>query len=193
MATRHRLDPRNPDPAILADAIACLKRGELVVIPTETVYGLAADPEVPGALDRIYQAKQRPESKEITLLVSDEDWPNLPGLANNAVAQRLGRRFWPGPLTLVVDSEGYRVPDHPVALALLRALGRPLAVTSANISGAPPAATADAAAEDLGDAVALILDAGPAPGGVPSTVGRITPDGLECIREGAIPWQTLIS
>lgn len=191
MTERHRLDPRDPDPAILATAIACLKRGELVVIPTETVYGLAADPDVPGALDRIFQAKRRPDSKQVALLVDEQQWRTLPAFSDNNIAQRIGRRYWPGPLTLVVGADGYRVPDHPVALALLRALGRPLAVTSANVSGAPPAVTAEAAVEALGDSVALILDAGPAPGGVPSTVARLTPDRLECIREGAIPWDEL--
>jgi L-threonylcarbamoyladenylate synthase len=103
---------------------------------------------------------------------------------------RVGRRFWPGPLTLVVLVQGrwlgYRVPDHSVALALLRAVGEPLAVTSANRSGEPPARTGREVIAALGDAVDLVLDGGAVPGGVPSTVARIDKGQVELLREGAL-------
>jgi tRNA threonylcarbamoyl adenosine modification protein (Sua5/YciO/YrdC/YwlC family) len=178
-------------PQALAEARACLERGELVVLPTETVYGLAADPAVPGAVERLLAAKERPPDKPIPWLIPEAGWEALPGLAGCATALALGRRYWPGPVTLVVDtpdgSRGYRMPDHPVAAALLRLVGRPLAVSSANRSGQPPAATAADAARALGAAAALILDAGPAPVGIASTVVRVRGTALEVLREGAVP------
>lgn len=183
--------------AVLHEALDCLRRGELVVIPTETVYGLAADPTVPGAMERLFAAKQRPPDKSIAWLIPDQGWESLPGIAGNETALALGRRYWPGPLTLVVDTDdgslGYRMPDHPIAMELLRLLNRPLAVTSANLSGRPPAATAADAERELGGAAALILDGGPAAKGVASTVVRIRGSALDVLREGALPRHEVIA
>ncbi len=190
MPSVRRLDPAHPDPEAIEQAVRALERGELVVVPTETVYGLAADPERAGALDRIYAAKGRPEDKPIPRLAADVRQVEREGAELEPAARRLAERFWPGPLTLVVPARsgpvGFRVPNHAVTRALLRRMGRVLAVTSANRSGERPARTAQEAAAALGDAVALVLDAGPSPGGVPSTVVSVAGGRVEILREGAI-------
>lgn len=191
MPATRRAEPGPGLGPLLAEARDCLARGELVVIPTETVYGIAADPQAPGALARLFAVKRRPADKQVAWLIPDQGWEGLPGMAGCEPALALGRRYWPGPLTLVVDAppgtRGYRMPDHPVARDLLRLMGRPLAVSSANLSGRPPARSAAEAAEALGQSAALILDGGPAAGGIPSTVVRIRGAALEVLREGAVP------
>jgi L-threonylcarbamoyladenylate synthase len=170
-------------------------RGELVILPTETVYGVAADPRVAGALQRIYQAKGRPENKPIPLLGPDLSSIEEYGAELPPAARALAHRFWPGPLTLVLAAPegevGFRVPDHAVARALLRRAGSLLAVTSANRSGDPPAGNAQDAVAAIGNWVAVALDAGPAPGGVPSTVVRAIGGNIEILRAGAIPEQEI--
>lgn len=181
----------------LDEALAVLRRGGLVALPTDTVYGVAADPGVPGAEERLGQAKGRTEDKAIPLLAADcdqvERWP----ARLTPLARKLARKYWPGALTMVLECgggrrEGFRVPAHAAALALLRAAGT-LRVTSANRSGAAPALTAQAAAEALGAGVELVLDAGPAPGGRPSTVIRVDGDTVAVLREGAIPGREILA
>jgi L-threonylcarbamoyladenylate synthase len=185
-----RVDPRQPEAGPLKAAVAALRRGQLVVVPTETVYGLAADPRVPGAVARLYAAKGRAAAKPVTLLAADVAWVAraVPRLA--PAARALAGAFWPGPLTLVLRTaagfEGFRVPDHPVARELLRRAGGLLAVTSANLSGAVPATTAAEALQALDQAVAIVLDAGPSPGGRPSTVVRVDGALVTVLRPGAI-------
>lgn len=185
-----RLDPLRPDPGPIGEAAAALTRGVLVIVPTETVYGLAADPRFPGAETAIFAAKGRPDHKPVTLFAADVEQVKARGAVLDEAGEKLARSFWPGPLTLVLKTPdgftGFRVPDHAVPLALLRAVGSVLSVTSANRSGEPPAITADAAAAALGSRVALILDAGRSPGGVPSTVVRVDGDEVQVLREGAI-------
>ena len=159
------------------------------MVPTETVYGLAADPRVAGAAEALFIAKGRPDTKPVTLFAADLAQVLARGAVLGSVAERFARRFWPGPLTLVLSTPegftGFRVPDHAVALAILRRVGSVLAVTSANRSGEPPAVTAEEAATALAS-VALILDAGPSPGGVPSTVVRVDGERVDILREGAV-------
>ncbi|TAN37918.1 MAG: threonylcarbamoyl-AMP synthase [Verrucomicrobia bacterium] len=185
-----RIDVRRPDPALLAEAVAALRRGELVIVPTETVYGLAADDRNPAALEKLFAAKGRPQDKPIALLAAGVHELERHGVKLTPTARRLAEKFWPGPLTLVLDSPagwlGFRIPAHPVMLALLRAWGGVLAVTSANRSGEPPATTAATALAALEPFVALALDAGPAAGGVPSTVVKVDDDRVDILREGAI-------
>lgn len=185
-----RLDPNRPDPAALEQAVAVLKRGGLVVLPTETVYGLAADPRLDDARQRLYEAKGRVKDKPVAFFAADLAQIEQQGARVSERARRLARRFMPGPLTLVLPAgsgyEGFRIPDYPVALELVRRLGHVLAVTSANVSGAPPAQTAEEACRALGARVDLALDAGPSPGGVPSTVARVVDDQVEILRPGAI-------
>jgi glycine hydroxymethyltransferase len=188
------------DPLAIEVAAAALERGELIAIPTETVYGLAALPNE-AAVGRLIAAKQRSADKAIQLLVdSIEQARELATL--NAAAELLGNSFWPGGLTLVVARRpdtaqpemlgggrptlGIRVPDHETPRVLARMLG-PLAASSANVSGRPPATTAQMVLESLGDLLALVLDDGPVRGGVASTVVDCTVDPPQILREGAIP------
>lgn len=184
------VDPCSPTPATIDAVVASLRRGDLALIPTETVYGVAADPRVPGALERIFAAKRRPPEKNIALLAGSIDQVRAAGGAVAGAALKLARRFWPGALTLVVPQGdgwvGYRVPDHQVALEVLRKAGNVLAVSSANRSGEPPAVTVQQALSALGDSVAVALDAGPSPGGVPSTVVKVWGSEFEVLRSGAL-------
>ena len=149
-----RLDPRWPDRKAIVDAAAALARGALVVVPTETVYGLAADPRVPGAVELIYGAKNRARRKPITLLAADAAQVRAAcGGRLGARAQRLAAKYWPGPLTLVLKTregfEGFRVPDHAVARALLREAGlsgpttRPVAQSPVGTGNALPQVPAE--------------------------------------------------
>jgi tRNA threonylcarbamoyl adenosine modification protein (Sua5/YciO/YrdC/YwlC family) len=185
-----RVDPRRPDEAAIREAAAALAEGRLVVIPTETVYGLCADPRNEAAMTALCVAKRRPEEKKCACLVGGLDHLLAAGAVVDPVVHRLAERFWPGPLTLVLDTPagpaGFRWPDHEVALAVVRAFGRPVAATSANRSGEPPARTAAEAVAALGDAVALVLDGGPVSGGVPSTVMKVHRGVITVLREGAL-------
>ena len=190
------VDPSHPDENIIGEAAAVLRNGDLVIVPTETVYGLAADPTVPDAVEKIYRAKKRPESKAIPRLADHIQRIRETGAQLNDLALRLAAAFWPGPLTLVLPvgeiSVAFRIPDHPVPLALIAAVGHVLAVTSANLSGESPARTAEEAARAFTrEDVALCLDSGPVRGGIPSTVVRVLENELELIREGAIPFRRL--
>lgn len=170
--------------------VAALRRGALVVLPTDTVYGVAVDPGAPGAEERLFQVKRRPDNKPIALLASDISQVEAFQAELGAIGRVLAGRYWPGALTMVLKTgaawEGFRVPDHPVTLAILKAMGGVLRVTSANLSGAAPALTAVAAVAALGAAIELAVDAGPAPGGVPSTVVKIGSGRCDVLREGAI-------
>ncbi|NLB65954.1 MAG: L-threonylcarbamoyladenylate synthase [Lentisphaerae bacterium] len=183
-------------PGTIREAARRCRAGELVVVPTETVYGLAAHPEAPGALARLQAAKGREPTKHLARLAADADAIRATGIQLEPAALRLAAAFWPGPLTLVLPDgaggwEGFRVPDHPVTLAWLRELDVLPVVTSANRSGEPPALTAAEAWRSLTPHVALALDAGPAPGGRASTVARVTGDGVEVLREGPISAEEL--
>lgn len=185
------LDPERPDPAHIAEAIALLARGEPVIVPTETVYGLACRPDVPGAVDRIYQAKGRPEDKPLPRMVADVEQVRRHAAVWPDAAERLAQKYWPGPLTLIVrtidGTLGFRIPDHPFMLALLAQCPVPLAVTSANRSGEKEAGTAAEAVLALGGHVQLAFDAGPVRLAVPSTVVDVSEPEIRVLREGAIP------
>ncbi len=169
-------------------AVEILKGGGVAVIPTDTVYGIAAHPDRPEAVARIAQIKGRPAGKPIALLAADESAvPQAP-----EAARRLMRRFWPGALTLVIGGEGYRVPNHDFTRELLKACGGLLRVTSANLSGAMPALSAAQALEDVGLAADLVIDGGISPGGVASSVVAFDEKGAPVIvREGAIARENL--
>lgn len=184
------LTPDTAD-AVLAAAAHALMAGGVAVIPTDTVYGLAAHPGHPEAVQRLYTIKGREAAKPIALLAADAaavaragaDWP--------PAGSRLAERFWPGALTLVLTchdnrEEGFRVPAHVWTRRLLSACGGILRVTSANLSGSMPAASAAAALADVGLESDLIVDDGPSPGGVASTVVRVTAGGSQLLRVGAI-------
>lgn len=181
-------------------AVAAVRRGEVIALPTETVYGIGADPYLPEAARRVFAAKGRPENVALPVLVAEPGDAERLALIG-AGAARLAARYWPGPLTLVLARRpgielhlggdpatvGVRCPDHDVARALLRRTG-PLAVTSANPHGSPPATTAEQVRLLLGDDVAAVVDAGPCDGS-PSTVVAVTPQAdlpLQVFRQGAL-------
>jgi len=169
----------------LTAAVAALARGDVIGFPTDTVYGLAVRP---GFESRVYAVKKRPEGMPLIVMVASPS--QLSGLVEvDRRARWYMERWWPGPLTLVLPvvgggTLGVRVPDHPLALELLRAAG-PLQTTSANLHGEPPALTASEASRLPG--LAGVLDGGPVLGGEPSTVISLMPgEEMTVIREGAI-------
>jgi L-threonylcarbamoyladenylate synthase len=184
--------------ASISRALEILKRGGLVAFPTDTVYGVGALAFDATAVESIYSAKNRPVEKAIPILIGgpeglDEVTADIP-----PIAAKLAARFWPGALTLVVPKHpnlpdvvssaptvGVRVPDHPVARALLRAAG-PMAVTSANISGEASPKTAEEVNRQLNGRIPLILDGGETPGGVPSTVVNCLGTEPVILREGPV-------
>ena len=188
-------------------AIQVLRDGGVVAVPTDTVYGIAVALDTLGGIERLFAAKQRPPDKAIALLLADVEQASAIGDLTPA-ATALARAFWPGGLTLVVprradvplpaaltggalapgavSTVGLRVPAHDAPRALARALG-PLPTTSANRSGEPELGDADAIEAELGSALDLILDGGPALGGPASTVVDCTGDAPVIRRAGAIP------
>jgi L-threonylcarbamoyladenylate synthase len=181
-----------PTPETIATTARLLRAGGVAVIPTDTVYGIAAHPACASAVGRICTIKGRPTGKPIALLAADMQAVLAFGAALPPAAQRLAAAYWPGALTLVLPCggayEGFRVPDHDATRALLAACGGTLRVTSANLSGAMPACSAVDALNDVGLVADLVIDGGVSPGGVASTVVKVEADGaLTVIREGAIP------
>ncbi len=187
---RPGLVPATPDN--VRRAAELLKQGELVVVPTETVYGVAARADSPEALAKLCAAKGRDESKRIALFADGIASVRAAGIHVDEIAERLAAAFWPGPLTMVLPNaaggwDGFRVPDHAVALAWLRELGGVVpAVTSANRSGEPAARTAQEAWETLAPHVALALDAGPVAVGAASTVVKVSAGEIEILRPGPL-------
>jgi L-threonylcarbamoyladenylate synthase len=178
------VDPHHPDSALIARAAALLDAGELVAFPTETVYGLGADALNAHAVARIFTAKGRPAWNPLIAHVADTAGARALTATWPSSAQILADRFWPGPLTMVLpkrdvvpavataglDAVGVRVPSHPVALALLRAFGRPIAAPSANRFTQVSPTTAAHVVASLGDRLSLVLDGGPCTVGIESTV-----------------------
>ena len=195
---RGRIEP--PSFAAIADAAALLRAGDILGMPTETVYGLAADALNPEAVNKIFAAKGRPADHPLIVHLPSAD--HLPrwaaSIPKDAIA--LARAFWPGPLTLILkrtpevpdevtggqDTVGVRVPAHPVALALLRAFDGGLAAPSANRFGRISPTTAAHVREELGERVALILDGGACAVGIESTILDFSRDVPEILRPGAI-------
>jgi tRNA threonylcarbamoyl adenosine modification protein (Sua5/YciO/YrdC/YwlC family) len=193
-----------PPEASLLAALEALAEGRIVGIPTDTVYGLAADPFRPGASDRLFEAKRRSRDVDLPVLVASVDQAMSLTTAVPGIAMTLMERFWPGPLTLVLprrpgltadlgDDEatiGVRCPEHPVPLALC-AKGGPMATTSANLHGQPTSQTAEEVVAVFGDAVPWVLDGGRRAGS-PSTVVDCTGTEPRLLREGRIPWEDVV-
>jgi L-threonylcarbamoyladenylate synthase len=186
------------DPQSIMEALNMLKKGGLVVFPTDTVYGLAVPINNQSGINRLFEVKGRDFNKAIAVLIGTQT--HLPQLTTgfSMKAQKLADKFWPGALTLVVDIRpglppnlspyptiGIRMPNHPFALALLQKTG-PLATTSANISGGANTITAQQVLEQLDGKIDLLIDGGQTPGAVPSTVVDCTKPELTILRQGSI-------
>ncbi len=182
-------------------AAELLSAGEVVAFPTETVYGLGADATNSMAVAKIFAAKGRPEDNPLIVHIADpNDLEAIAELAPGGIAHRLRSAFWPGPLTLVLPAKSglaanalgglstvaVRMPSHPIALDLIRALGRPVAAPSANRSGRPSPTDADAVCEDLNGRIAMVLDGGPTDLGLESTVVDCTSSPPVILRPGSI-------
>jgi len=200
------IDAQWPDAAVLTRAASVLESGRLVVFPTDTLYGLAADPRQPAAVASLVEAKGREAAQAVPLIAADLAQVEATMGPLGPAARRVAARLWPGPLSLVLDAPAplvragvtvagtvaVRVPAHAVARELARAFGYPVTATSANRSGHPAHADARSAVDDLGAAVALVLDAGPVPGGLPSTIVRIAGDEATLVRADAVSFERVL-
>ncbi len=194
-----RIDPSNPSENELLRAAQLARDGGLVVYPTDTVYGLGTNPLMPSAVTRVYRVKERPMDKPLPVLVSSiEAAKRLVEIS--PVAECLARSLWPGAVTLVLPAKpiaprelhagtgrlGVRMPNHQVALRLIEMSGGALVGTSANKHGREGPRTAREVIEQLDGEVDVVVDAGPAPGGRPSTVVEIRGDEIRLVREGPV-------
>ena len=200
------LDPERPDPEALRRAVDALAAGEVVAFPTDTLYGLAVDPRRPDAARRLFALKRRPAGQAVPLIAADSSQIDLVTRSVTPLARRVTERWWPGPVSIVLDSSpavdpqllteagtvAIRVPAQPLARRLAADFQHPITATSANRSGQPPVADAAAVAAALGPELAVLIDAGPAPGGAPSTIVDVRGDAPVLVREGAVAWDRVL-
>lgn len=179
-------------PEGIARAAELLREGRVVAFPTDTVYGVGVDGSLPDRLKALFELKRRPVDRRIPMLVSDLAQAVAAGATPDERAYALTERFWPGALTLVLpvagETQAYRAPDHPVALALIRAAG-PIFATSANVSDQPDTLGADEvliAFATQQDELSAVVDGGEVPGGVASTVVDLSMDPARVLREGPV-------
>jgi len=194
------VDPQDPDPGAIQRAAEVIGEGGLVVLPTDTVYGLVCDPRRPAAVEEIYRVKGRRRDLPLALLLHDMAQVSAQIEEVPEAAVRAMQQFWPGPLTVVLrdrsaataavragkDTIGLRLPAHVVPRLVANTAGCPLASTSANRSGQPAPTTAEQALHQLAGLGQLLLDAGPTPGGQESTVVSFATDPPRVLREGAL-------
>lgn len=199
------VDKADPDPAKMLHAAVSIAAGEIVAFPTETVYGLGADATNAEAVAKIFAAKGRPTTDPLIVHISHQGEMDDVAVDIPPLARTLAGAFWPGPLTLVLrrspaipeivsaglDTIAVRLPAHPVAIALIRACGKPLAAPSANLFSRPSPTRAGHVYQDLAGRVRLILDAGPASIGVESTVLDLTVDPPAVLRPGGVTLEAL--
>lgn len=186
------------DTTHIARAVSQLRQGAVISFPTDTLYAVAARAADPEAVARLYAIKRRPASQPLIWLVRDRKQVD-PFAIVSSDAANLMRRYWPGPLTLVLPRRGHtdslavRAPNHPVALELLEELGEPVASSSANRTGEPPPVDALAVLRGLGRPLDLVLDGGRCQIGTASTILDLSGPEPRILREGAIPAQELMS
>lgn len=184
----------------IGQAAALLRQGKIVAVPTETVYGLAADATQGEAVQAVYDAKGRPETKPLNVLVDGMDMVETVCRDVRPDAYKLAEAFWPGPLTMILwgngtlppivpaggATQGVRCPDHRDTLAVIKALGRPLACPSANLSGQPSPKSADGVLAQLDGRIDAVLDGGPCTVGVESTILDLTVTPYRILRQGGL-------
>ena len=192
--------PVNPEVSAVASAVSVLRSGGLVAFPTETVYGLAADAFNVEAVKKVFVAKGRPADNPLIVHISSLDMIAPVAAHVNATALKLADAFWPGPLTLVLparpevpgvvtaglETVAVRIPNHPVANAMIRSFGRGIVAPSANLSGRPSPTTGKHVKDDMDGRIEMILDAGPVLIGVESTVLDVTANPPVILREGGL-------
>ena len=198
-----RVHPDEPQPDRIDYIVSCLRKGDLVALPTDTFYGLAVDPVNLQAVERIYQIKTRQRQKPLSLLIASVNQAYTLARDTDARLDKLAEKFWPGPLTLIVragtklplrstantGNVALRVPDAPIARAVVERFGLPVTATSANLLGAAECTHAAAVRDQIGDRIPLIIDGGPTARALPTTIVDLSlgPDRWEIVREGAIP------
>lgn len=202
-----KINSKEPEASLVTYAAEKIRAGEVLGMPTDTFYGLAVDPFNLHAVDRVYEIKSRSRHKPLSLLIESVDqaadvaWP-VP-----EIFYLLARRFWPGPLTIIVKADpklplkvtantgnvALRVPAAEVPLAIIRSAGLPITATSANLHGEKECTNAMEVRDQLGDHLSIIVDGGPSPGVMPSTIVDVTGDGgWRLLRPGAIPEEQIV-
>ncbi len=196
-----KIDLARPDRSTLRAVARRLERGEICVLPTDTIYGFHCRADLPAALARLQALKERGEPKPMVVLISGPDYLVSAGIAIPPAARRLMERFWPGPLTLVLPAPGVfpealtggaasvavRQPGFPVLTRLIEMAGSPLASTSVNVTGAAPLNDPAAIAAAFGGRVECVVDGGALPESTPSTIVSFTVHPPAVLREGALP------
>ncbi len=199
------VDPVTPQRDAMEEAAKWILAGRVVAIPTDTLYGLAADPWSATAVDALFAAKNRPAERAIPLIAADRLQVEATLGTLSPLALRLAEQAWPGPLTLVVAAPpglappitggrgtvGVRVPNHDVARAIARFVGRPITATSANLSGEPATDDPDRVEAALDDRIEMLVDVGRTAGGPPSTIVDVTGAAPTLVRAGAVPWDLI--
>ncbi|MGA2694533.1 MAG: L-threonylcarbamoyladenylate synthase [Terriglobales bacterium] len=198
-----KINPETPEPSLIRYAADQIRAGEVLGMPTDTFYGLAADPFNLRAVDRVYDIKTRNRHKPLSLLIDSIDQAEELSKSLTDEFYRLAEKYWPGPLTMIVKAGSrlplkvtantgnvaLRVPNSSIALAVVRAATIPITATSANLSGASECTTALAVHDQLGDRISIIVDGGTSPREVASTIIDLTDEEArwQVMREGAIP------
>lgn len=200
-----QLDPERPDPDIIAAAAALIEAGGVVIYPTETFYAIGGLPQRVETIERIVAIKGRSRDKPFPLIAASEEDARKAVADWSATAEKLARRFWPGPLTLLLPASSLlpkelhlgtgriaiRISPHPIAIRLAGAAGGLLIATSANISGQPAVSVPDRLDPTLRSALDGLLLGGRTPGQMPSTIVAVTAAGVRLIRTGALPWSEI--
>lgn len=200
-----KINPQDPEPELIEQVVAGIKKGGVCAYPTETFYGLGVDVTQEGAIKHLFDIKRRDYGNPVAVIVADQEM--LASIVKEIPekAKVLMDLFWPGPLTILFQTNhkistrlttntgkiGIRISSHPVAEAIVRCLGRPLTTTSANLSGFPPSFSAKHVQSYFGDKVDIILDGGELPPSQGSSVVDVTEDKLALIREGVIKSEVL--
>ncbi len=201
MTLRLAIDPRRPDKGAFAEAVAVLRTGGIIAYPTETFYGLGVDARQEAALEKIFAVKGRNARNPVSVIVGAAEEAALLAGAMPEAARILMKKFWPGPLTLVVAAAlwvsplltggsgkiGVRLSSHAVATRLARGIAAPLTATSANRSGGPECTTAEEVIRVFGNRLDAVIDSGPTSGGLGSTVLDVTVTPPAVLRHGVVP------
>jgi L-threonylcarbamoyladenylate synthase len=202
-----KINSEKPESSLVQYAADRIRAGQVLGMPTDTFYGLAADPFNLRAVDRVYEIKSRSRHKPLSLLIESTDQAEELALPLPDEYYALARRFWPGPLTIIVRASSrlplkvtantgnvaLRVPNSKIALAIVQAARIPITATSANLSGASECTTAEAVRDQLQDRIPIIVDGGASPREVASTIVDLTDEETrwQVLREGAIPTQDI--